>query len=85
MYYCKHCKSLFDEDQIVSVDESFSTECWGSSVTCPCSSSCCPYCGDDDIEEAPKCDECGEYFVPGETYEDLCEECREKEYEEDED
>ena len=86
MYYCKDCGELFDEDDIVEEDESFPVEYWGSIVTCPCYSSHCPYCNSNDIEEAPKCDKCGEYFSPDDLDEDgLCEDCREENKEEKDD
>ena len=37
----------------------------------------CPFCKSDDISEAERCEECGEYF-PGEMLDmSLCPECRE--------
>ena len=83
MYYCEHCGEIFDEDDIKYEDESFLVEYWGSMVTCPCYSSHCPYCNSEDIDEASKCDECGEYFNPDDLDEDgLCEHCREENQEE---
>lgn len=83
MYYCEDCGEIFDEDDIKYEDESFQVEYWGSMVTCPASSAHCPYCNSEDIDEASKCDECGEYFNPDDLDEDgLCEDCREENKEE---
>lgn len=75
MYYCKDCKELIENDELEEADEGFYTEVWGHNCYNEYSTVRCPYCGSDDIEEAPRCEHCHDYFVPTDDDKDLCEEC----------
>ena len=78
IYYCKECKELIEEDELEEKDEGYYTEFWGSKVYHSYITTHCPYCGSEKIEEAPQCEECGEYFVPNECFDCICKDCYEE-------
>ena len=43
----------------------------------------CPYCGSDDLQEAPACEDCGEQFPESELRDGLCPDCYERREKED--
>lgn len=64
MIYCNGCLHFFSraERRTSSEGEPYS---------------CCPFCGDDDIEDADKCQKCGTLYTSEtlDEYEGLCPEC----------
>lgn len=67
MFVCENCGDVFEECETVEEQhpygEGYATERW---AVCPC-------CGSSNIDEAKKCEHCGEWVA--ELKDDLCEEC----------
>lgn len=83
LWYCKECSACFtDEDVAWTCEEEQHT--WLDD--CPVERFYfrhCPVCGSEDIEECPECEECGGQFHPDDLDENgLCQDCREREAEE---
>lgn len=90
MYKCNHCKEVFEKPKTI---ETTYEEEYGVSGLFPDSHQLkydvCPHCGEDDIEKAIECEECGEYFTKEELEVlcdgNICKKCfEEMEIEEDE-
>lgn len=74
-YYCPECGGIMDSiEALVSVPEVHyeldgkPTE-WLTELRCI-------YCGNDDLEEAVECDQCGEVFPESQISDGLCDNCR---------
>lgn len=67
MYICNNCGEVFEDCKIIKEHHPYgmgtATESWAV----------CPHCEDTDIQEAKKCERCGEYVA--ERHEGLCEVC----------
>ena len=68
MYFCNECKGTFEEPKET---EDFTSEYWGAVVHH--TTTVCPFCGSEEIDEMNKCDICGEYIAPGVC---ICENCQ---------
>ncbi len=72
MYICENCGAVFEDCKIIEEHHPYgmtsATEYW----------SACPVCGYTDIEEAKKCELCGEYYE--ELKDGLCDCCYGDEY-----
>ena len=72
MFICNDCGAVFDECKSVGEQHpygmGFATEYW----------SVCPYCGENDIDEAKQCKRCGEHFA--ELEDGLCDLCWDEMY-----
>ena len=71
-FACNACGCVFDEDDILVVEERHP---YGESYA-PEFFHCCPNCKECGIEEAEECSFCGEYHAPDNMYDGVCEECR---------
>lgn len=69
MVICRDCGAVIGEDDLV-VTKSYVSDymggCYESITSCPCGGS---------VEDAEKCDSCGEYFKKDELHSGICEEC----------
>lgn len=67
MYICNECGEVFEQFKIAieyhPYGEGYATEKWAV----------CPYCKDNDFQEAKECENCGEYVA--ELTEGLCDKC----------
>ena len=67
MYICNECEEVFEEPKIIEEHHpygmGFATEEWAV----------WPFCQDSDIQEAERCEECGQYVA--ELGDGLCEAC----------
>lgn len=65
MYYCDECGEVFEEpnEKRVSFEDYYGVSHLfsGNNMT---TIYCCPYCGNEPVEEAQKCDMCEEWFNP---------------------
>lgn len=76
--YCKDCGCIFDEEDANIEDCGFYTEVWGHQEYQVFDVLRCPDCNSDEIDDAEKCEECGDYFSPDELDEDgYCPYCHE--------
>ena len=75
MYICNECKEVFEEYDVLYQPLPYGMgsayEKWHI----------CPYCGDNDFEEAEECEFCGEWVAKESMTGGLCKDC----YEGDED
>lgn len=69
MYICDDCGAALDEDEL-RTERSYISDymggCYENITTCPCGGN---------IEEAERCDECGEYYKPEDLYDGVCIDC----------
>lgn len=87
--YCEKCRELFSEDNIHWVVEEEVHWWLDDRPTEQFFFRLCPNCGSEDIEDAPTCKDCGDWFLPEDLDDDgLCIRCksereteREKEHE----
>lgn len=70
MYICNSCGGLFEEPKIIvehhPYGDSYATEEWAV----------CPYCEDNNFEEANRCSICDEYAI--ELTDGMCNKCYEE-------
>lgn len=71
MHKCEECKSLFEEDEIIEIQEEVG-ECCG--VPAYETVRICPKCKSEDIVEIERCPICDRY--DHEYYEKYCDECK---------
>jgi hypothetical protein len=77
MMICNDCGAVFENDDIYTYEEhhpygmGYATETW----------SCCPDCGESDIEEAFLCKRCDEYVAESKlSFHNLCPICEDEMY-----
>lgn len=71
MYICNECKEVFEECEVVYESVPYGM---GSAYR---KLYVCPYCGENDFDEAERCDHCGEWASKESMTDGYCEECYE--------
>lgn len=66
-YICLHCGHAFEQPEAKHYD-----------LACGTWDEYCPNCGSEDIEEAERCEVCGELFVDDDMIGHVCRECFDK-------
>lgn len=83
MYYCNECNKVIEHDELIPKKICFETEFGVGSLFRDRHYHTvyhCPHCGSNDVEEAEKCQVCGEWFGLEQLNCDFyCEECAEDE------
>lgn len=64
IFICNHCERVFDDEDMGVYEEPHGEE-----------TGVCPYCGSEDIEEALRCELCGEAHLPDELHDGWCDDC----------
>lgn len=67
MMYCESCGEMFWEPDY---------RCWTEAHGEDWAAAICPYCESGEIEDAVRCDDCGEWFPEEEITDGLCSDCR---------
>ena len=73
-YKCNSCGEVFNEDEMITVDEyvPYGDTC----VACDyLGASLCPHCRSEEIEEAEQCTICGKWHT---WHDEICKECNDK-------
>lgn len=69
MYICDDCGTVLDEDEL-RTERSYISDymggCYETITTCPCGGN---------IEEAERCERCGEYYKPEDLRDGVCPDC----------
>lgn len=82
MWKCDRCGETFDETEIVTKRSGYHSDYIGHGGDYWEEEGHCPYCGSEDIDEAKKCDLCGDYgFSDDFVYYDdfsVCPDCNDK-------
>lgn len=71
-YYCQSCQKLIDDDDLKTVCERVGEYMGQDAYE---TYSVCPHCGSIEIEEAERCEKCGEYVAPEELIGGVCLDC----------
>jgi len=71
MNICKKCGRVLQDSDLVLHKDYEDGVCYDSTVCCPC--------GSEDLVEAERCEECGEYFPADELYDGICKGCLKQE------
>ena len=74
MFYCENCESTFEKPDLFEERHPYGMGYASEEFAC------CPYCSSMSIEEAQKCDNCGELFGESILRDGMCPECYEDMY-----
>ena len=69
MLFCNGCGQTFEEVKIIEEHHPFGMSTAGEEF------GVCPFCNYEDIDEAKKCERCGNYFAEDSLHNGLCECC----------
>lgn len=70
--YCRCCQTLLDDSELKTI---YDWVPYGDTNVPMASGQECPECGSDEIEDAYKCEICGEWFGESELYGSVCKTC----------
>ena len=77
MQKCKHCSSIFNDDEIRDINDYENIDVGNGKLTiADLSYSECPYCGSSNYDDAYECIICGKYFNEDElSIDSICDNC----------